>query len=158
MEHPPNLIAAARLADLPVSLYSFVLAYVAGGCNNGAEAWRQSHPDIKSDGAAGASASRALTNVNVEAAISAQLGRELIRSGVTSDNILIGIGQIAADPRARHSDRLKAYEMLGRYLSMWADRPELQQVVINMDLGGPTPQQVTIDAPVEPHPGPISPA
>ena len=65
---------------------------------------------------------------------------------MTGDSVLIGVASIANDPRQRTADRLKAFEMLGRYLSLWSERPELQQVVINMDMGGST-QVVTVDAP-----------
>jgi hypothetical protein len=150
MEYPPDILPRAKQADLPVSLMKFVLAYVAGECNNGAEAWRQSHPDTASDDGAKVSASRALTNANVQAAIQAELGRQLQLGSVTQDGVLVTVASIANDPKARHADRLKACEMLGRFLDLWVDRPAVQQVTINLDMGGQQP--ITVVNPPDPTP------
>ena len=149
---PVNLIAAAKAAELPVTLYRFAMAYVEGGCNNASEAWRETHPRCESSMGATVSASQALIKPNVQAAISAELGKQLALSQVSRDGVLSGVAQIANDPRHRASDRLKAFEMLGRYLNMWTEAPQLQQVVINMDMSGmgnlaaAAKEAVTVDA------------
>lgn len=43
---------------------------------------------------------------------------------ITADEILADVREIAKKKSARDSDRLKAYELLGKHLAMWIDKSE----------------------------------
>jgi phage terminase small subunit len=59
---------------------------------------------------------------NVE--IAKLLEKRVATAIITADEILNDVKTIAKS-RCRESDRLKAYELLGKHLRMWTDRTEL---------------------------------
>ncbi len=44
---------------------------------------------------------------------------------ITAEQVVQGIAAIATDEEARNSDKIKAYELLGRYLALFVDRQQL---------------------------------
>lgn len=48
------------------------------------------------------------------------------KSDITAQYVLDGIKAIAEDEDARQNDRLKAYELLGKYLKLFVDRQEVE--------------------------------
>lgn len=55
------------------------------------------------------------------------------RSGITVDKIVERLNKIAEDPNAKDSDRIRADELLGKYLGMFSERLNLSGSV---DTGG----------------------
>lgn len=47
------------------------------------------------------------------------------KAEIDADFILMGIKEIAADPDEQSKDRLKAFELLGKYLKLFTDKTEL---------------------------------
>ena len=48
--------------------------------------------------------------------------------------MLEGIRSIAENPNARHADRLRAYELLGKYLRLFTDKAEMdQQITVTIE-------------------------
>ena len=46
------------------------------------------------------------------------------RALITADEVIVGIRDIAYDNKARHNDKLKAFELLGKHLALFTDRIE----------------------------------
>jgi len=61
----------------------------------------------------------------IKAAIDAELLRRAEMSGITATYVLEGIRAIADDVNAKHTDRLRAYELLGKHLNLWKDKVEV---------------------------------
>lgn len=60
----------------------------------------------------------------------AELTKEKVdKADISAQMVLDGIKSIAEDPDARHNDKLKAYELLGKYLKLFTDRIELKASV-----------------------------
>ena len=77
-----------------------------------------------SEKSAAAAASRLLTNAEIKGAIDAELLRRAELSGISSTYVLEGIRAIADDSTAKHADRLRAYELLGKHLRLFAEKVE----------------------------------
>jgi phage terminase small subunit len=73
---------------------------------------------------AAAAASRLLRNVNVMAAMEAELARRAEVSGISARYVLEGIRAIADDPEARYADRLRALELMGKHFGLFAEKVE----------------------------------
>ena len=77
-----------------------------------------------SEKSAAAAGSRLLTNPEVRGAIDTALLRQAELSGISATYVLEGIRAIAEDSSARHADRLRALELLGKHLKLFTDKVE----------------------------------
>ena len=82
-----------------------------------------------SERSAHVTASRLLRVANVAAAIEAERGRLRERSDLRTDDVIRGLRQIAEDDSAKNSDRIRAYELLGKHLRLFVDRVETMHSV-----------------------------
>lgn len=78
-----------------------------------------------SEKSAASAGCRLLTNRKIKAAIDAELLRRAEMSGITATYVLEGIRAIADDAEAKHTDRLRAYELLGKHLKLWTEKVEV---------------------------------
>ncbi|WP_051931532.1 terminase small subunit [Clostridium sp. KNHs214] len=74
---------------------------------------------------ASASGSRLLGNVNIKKYINDLLEEYKDNCDITIGEIVDNIKKIALDDEARHSDKLKALELLARYKQMFIEKKEL---------------------------------
>ena len=77
-----------------------------------------------SENSAAAAASRLLTIPEIKGAIDAELLRRAEMSGITATYVLEGIRAIADDSTAKHADKLRAYELLGKHLRLFVEKIE----------------------------------
>ena len=108
----------------------FVEAYLANP--NATEAAIKAGYSKKTAGSVGA---ENLKKPEIAEAIKSRVSEAII----TADEILTGVKQIALKGD-KDSDKLKAYELLGKHLKLWTDKTELT----GKD-GGPQEQSVTIE-------------
>ena len=73
---------------------------------------------------AAAAASRLLTNPQIIGAMEAELALRAERSGISARYVLEGIRAVANDREARNADKLRAYELLGKHLRLFAEKVE----------------------------------
>lgn len=92
---------------------------------NATEAYTKAGYKNKSEKANGASASRLLGNVNIATLIDERSEKQFKATDITVEFILDGIRDIALDNTARHNDKLKAYELLGKYKKLFTERTEI---------------------------------
>ena len=71
-------------------------------------------------------ASELLTNPNVQKAIEELEKAAQAKAGITIEKIVERINRIAEDPNTLPRDRLKADELLGKYLGMFTERVEMK--------------------------------
>ena len=71
-----------------------------------------------------AAASRLSTNPEIIEAIDAELLRQADMSGISATYALEGIRAIADDGKAKHADKLRAYELLRKYLRLFLEKVE----------------------------------
>ena len=67
-------------------------------------------------------AGRLLKNVGVQELIKELQGAAEARAGITVDKIVDRLNKIASNPHERASDRIKADELLGKYLGMFTEK------------------------------------
>lgn len=114
---------------------SFVLEYIKGHYNKRGAAIQAGY----SKGSAGISASRALNYKHVKLRI--KYLEELVTNNevISIEYIIQGIKEIADDGNAKDSDKLKAYELLGRHKAMFTDNKVIEvkprRVVIRNEEG-----------------------
>lgn len=72
---------------------------------------------------------RLLTDVDIRALVEKRVEEAII----TADEILTDVKSIAKTGE-RDSDRLKAYELLGKHLAMWTDKSEVK-INANVEIG-----------------------
>jgi phage terminase small subunit len=90
-----------------------------------------------SEKSAAAAGSRLLTNPEIRAAIDDALLRQAELSDISATFVLEGIRAIAENPNARHADRLRAYELLGKHLKLFTDRAEVDtQITVTIERVG----------------------
>jgi phage terminase small subunit len=77
-----------------------------------------------SEKSAAAAGSRLLTSPEIKGAIDNALLRQAELSDISATFVLEGIRAIAENPTARHADRLRAYELLGKHLKLFTERVE----------------------------------
>lgn len=56
--------------------------------------------------------------------IAALIEKRVEEAIITTDEVLNGVKAIATNPKARDADKLKGFELLGKYLAMWTDKSE----------------------------------
>lgn len=67
---------------------------------------------------------RLLANANVQKGIEEMKRAREAKSMITVEWVLQEIAKIATDEEARHQDKLKALELLGKHLGMWEKRED----------------------------------
>lgn len=72
------------------------------------------------------SASELLTNLDVQEYISKLQQKEEDKALVTVDEIITGIKKIIDDDKSYNGDKLRGYELLGKYLGMFKERVEVK--------------------------------
>ena len=75
-----------------------------------------------SEKTAEAQASRLLRNVNVREMVDKRRKEIGTRTLITAEEVILGIRKIAEKRDARDSDKLKAFELLGKHLAMFTDK------------------------------------
>lgn len=86
----------------------------------------------KNENSAKVLASRTLTKVNVSDYLNKLKEKELKKADITTEWVLNGIKSIGDNKKAKDSDRLKAFELGGKYKKIWTDR--IEQLDINYDI------------------------
>jgi hypothetical protein len=124
----------ARQYRITIAQLAFVLHYIDQQCQNATQAYALSHPGSTSENAHGVGGHQALNDPKIIAAMDQELQRAFNRANVTADNVLAGLAHEARTAQ-KAADRIRAYEILGRYLSLWSERPQLQSVTFNLELG-----------------------
>lgn len=101
--------------DLTTKQRLFVEAYLANP--NATEAAIKAGYSKKTAGSVGAE------NLK-KPEIAALLEKRVEDAIITANDVLTGVKEIAVNRGERSSDRLKAYELLGKHLAMWTDKVE----------------------------------
>lgn len=70
-------------------------------------------------------ASQLLTNPNVQSHIATLAAKVCDKAEITAEEVLKGIKGIATSKESRDGDRLKAWELLGKYLKLFTDKVEV---------------------------------
>ena len=90
-----------------------------------------------SEKSAAAAGSRLLTISEIEGAIDNALLRQAELSDISATYVLEGIRAIADAPSARHADKLRALELLGKHLKLFSDRVEQDtQITVTIERVG----------------------
>lgn len=63
-----------------------------------------------------------LKKAHIKAEIERRMKEREERAIITADEVIKGIKEIAYDSKARHNDKLKAFELLGKHLAMFTDK------------------------------------
>jgi phage terminase small subunit len=77
-----------------------------------------------SEKTARAIASENLTKLYIKEAIEERLSKQHKKSEITAELVLSGIKEIAFKQNAKETDRLRALELLGKYLKLFTDKIE----------------------------------
>ena len=121
---PPSHSASTKHPKTNPRRETFVRHYLESG--NATKAAIAAGYSEKSAAAAG---SRLLTIPEVKGAIDGALLRQAELSDISATFVLEGIRAIAENPNARHSDRLRAYELLGKHLRLFTGKAEVDQQI-----------------------------
>lgn len=57
--------------------------------------------------------------------------RDFDMAKITPEYVIASVQDVLLDKTANHSDRLRASELLGKFLAMWKDRQEITHQVVN---------------------------
>lgn len=93
--------------------------YLTSG--NATEAYKLAY-SVESDEVAAVNASKLLRNAKVLEIIAGFQKMMQEETKITVESVLKGIHGIATKNGAKDSDKLKAYELLGKYLNMFSDK------------------------------------
>ena len=105
--------------ELSIKQITFIAEYLKdGNATRSAIAAGYSEKTAKEQGA------RLLTNVNVKEELAKRFKRQQERTEITADYVLNGIKAVAENTE-KDNDKLKAYELLGKYLKLFTDKTEL---------------------------------
>jgi len=79
-----------------------------------------------------------LTKLDISEYIQELVKPKLKKLDITQDYVLNGIKDIADDLESRHIDKLKAYELLGKYLKLFTDKLDIsiKEPIKNIILNG----------------------
>jgi len=92
---------------------------------NGLQAYRRAYGEDNSDNTCKSNACQLLTNTNIKKYINDLIDSYMDNVDVTVAEIVSNIKSIAMDTRARHSDRLKASELLAKYKGMLIEHKDI---------------------------------
>lgn len=65
-----------------------------------------------------------LAKLSIKNEIDKRLAERAKNNGITAEYVLQGIKSVADDIEAKHGDKLKAYELLGKHLKLFTDKIE----------------------------------
>ena len=102
-------------------------------CNfNAPVAYRKAYPNIKTDGAASAAATRLLKNVNVKKEIERIKQKVETKVLVTVEDVIRGIQHTIerALEVDQHSAVMKGYDLLGKHLAMYTEKQKVEHTNI----------------------------
>ena len=99
---------------------------------NGTQAYIRSGYKV-CENTAKVNASRLLTNVNIKGRIDDILKERALNNGITAEFVLNGIKAIAMGGE-RESDKIKAYELLGKHLKLFTDKIESDNTNHNIEI------------------------
>lgn len=111
---------APENSKISVKHLAFVNEYMQ--CYNATLAYMKIYPNASYD-ASKVNASKLLTNTNVKT----EIEKRMKSSTVTADEVIAGISSIAYAFDVRTSDRLRAFELLGRFHKLFTDKFEIAQ-------------------------------
>lgn len=94
---------------------------------NGTRAYRTVY-NCKTDNAAAVRASETLRNIKISEYISVRQKPIQDKINLTAEFVINGIKEIAMNESAKHSDKLKAFELLGKYkeLALFSEKLTLK--------------------------------
>jgi len=124
---------------LTIKQQRFINEYIKSG--NGADAVRRAGYTLTSKNGSKThiQALETASSISTEnlrnPAISNAISKELLKLKLTPENILNRIDRIADDSEAKHSDRLKALELLGKHTSLFNELTENKPTTIVLNLG-----------------------
>lgn len=78
-------------------------------------------------------ASKLLVNPSIKSEIDKAIKARADKTGITAEYVLQGIKAIADKQEAKETDRLKAYELLGKHLKLFTDKVESENVNTNFN-------------------------
>ena len=110
--------------DLTPNQRLFLAEYLID--RNATRAYKKAYPNVRTEKAAQAQASRLLGNAIIQLEINKALEKQEKRTLITADEVLKNIMRIAnkAEEAEKLSDALKGQELLGRHLKMFTDKFE----------------------------------
>ena len=73
--------------------------------------------------------SRLLSNVMVAKALEIEQRKRTNSAGITAEYVLLGIKGIADEEEGRNTDKLKAFELLGKHLKLFTENVNLSGTV-----------------------------
>ena len=92
---------------------------------NGTQAYIRAYGDDVDPNSAKVMASNLLTKINIKKYINDLLDSYSSNCDVTVAEIVNGLKNIIVDPTARHSDRIKCYDLLAKYKGMLIERKDI---------------------------------
>jgi hypothetical protein len=110
---------------------AFIGAYLTNGFNASA-AYREAYPESAAKSAE-SNAARLIGNDKVIDEIERRVGLTMASNEVDCDFVIGNLRRLATGAE-KDADRLKALDMLGRYLNLWSDRPAPTMIQFNIDL------------------------
>jgi len=138
-----SIVHRAKKYRIKIPQLLFILAYIENGCNSARRAYYSVYECATEDIAA-VNASRLLTNANIIKALDHELADAFFAASINPDDILLGLSR-EAQSAEKSADRIRALEILGRYQSMWSDRPPVQAVTFNLQLAGGKQANMTVE-------------
>ena len=96
--------------------YQFVLEYL--DCLNGSEAYRRVYPNASME-TSHVESSKLLALPKVKAVIKELMNEQSGNVDVTVSELIYNLKNIMNDPNTSTRDKIKAIELLGKYLDMW---------------------------------------
>lgn len=105
--------------ELSIKQKTFIAEYLKdGNATRSAITAGYSEKTAKEQGA------RLLTNVNVKDELAKRFKRQQERTEITADYVLNGIKAVA-ESTEKDNDKLKAFELLGKYLKLFTEKTEV---------------------------------
>jgi phage terminase small subunit len=106
---------------LTVKQQKFIEGYLIHG--NATKAYYEAGYKAKSDNIAGVEAHKLLKNPKIKNTIDENMKQRSENCGITAEFVLNGIKDIALKGK-KDTDKLKAYELLGKHLKLFTDKVE----------------------------------
>ena len=92
---------------------------------NGLQAYKRAYGEDIGDNTCKVCASQLLTNPNIKKYINDLIDSYSDSCDVTVAEIVNGLKNIISDPKARHADRIKCYDLLAKYKGMLIEHKDI---------------------------------